>query len=150
MAGYSQIGKARLAGDFSLNVSIDNGINVVGLLASLAGGAVMIWNPVGWVLMTIGVATLLVGLAKAVWSFFDSDYKKGQQRKATDNNLDSACEAIRNGFRETLAQALPPLEEKIEQIRTVLQKPALQARHINQKLDAAHLGLKKIASDLKA
>ncbi|AVJ24599.1 MULTISPECIES: hypothetical protein [Pseudomonas] len=150
LAGYSQIGKARLAGDFSLNVSIDNGINVVGLLASLAGGAVMIWNPVGWVLMTIGVATLLVGLAKAVWSFFDSDYKKGQQRKATDNNLDSACEAIRDGFRETLAQALPPLEEKIEQIRTVLQKPALQARHINQKLDAAHLGLKKIASDLKA
>lgn len=150
LAGYSKIGKARLAGDFSLNVSIDNGINVVGLLASLAGGAVMIWNPVGWVLMTIGVATLLVGLAKAVWSFFDSDYKKGQQRKATDNNLDSACEAIRDGFRETLAQALPPLEKKIEQIRTVLQKPALQARHINQKLDAAHLGLKKIASDLKA
>jgi energy-coupling factor transporter ATP-binding protein EcfA2 len=150
LASYSQIGKARLAGDFSLNVSIDNGINVVGLLASLAGGAVMIWNPVGWVLMTIGVATLLVGLAKAVWSFFDSDYKKGQQRKATDNNLYDACEAIRSGFRETLAQALPPLEEKIEQIRTVLQQPALQARHINQKLDAAHLGLKKIASDLKA
>lgn len=150
LAGYSQIGKARLAGDFSLNVNIDNGINVVGLLASLAGGAVLFWNPAGWVLMSIGVATLLVGLAKAVWSFFDSDYKKGQQRKATDNNLENACEAIRDSFRETLAQALPPLEKKIEQIRTVLRQPALQAQHINQKLDAAHLGLKKIASDLKA
>ncbi|MBV7480294.1 hypothetical protein [Pseudomonas sp. PDM31] len=150
LAGYSQIGKARLAGDFSLNVNIDNGINVVGLLASLAGGAVLFWNPAGWVLMSIGVATLLVSLAKAVWSFFDSDYKKGQQRKATDNNLENACEAIRDSFRETLAQALPPLEVKIEQIRTVLRQPALQARHINQKLDAAHLGLKKIASDLKA
>ncbi|MES2870536.1 MAG: hypothetical protein V4749_13285 [Pseudomonadota bacterium] len=150
LAGYSQIGKVRLAGDFSLNVNIDNGINVAGLLASLAGGALLFWNPAGWVLMSIGVATLLVGLAKAVWSFFDSDYKKGQQRKATDNNLENACEAIRDSFRETLAQALPPLEEKIEQIRTVLRQPALQARHINQKLDAAHLGLKKIASDLKA
>ncbi len=150
LAGYSQIGKARLAEDFRLNVHIDNGINVMGLLASLAGGAALFWTPVGWVLMSIGVATLLIGFAKAVWSFFDSNYKKGQQRKAADDNLESACEAIRNSFRETFAQALPPLEEKTEQIRTALRQPALQARHINQKLDAAHLGLKKIASDLKA
>lgn len=150
LAGYSQIGKARLAADFNLNVNIDNGINIVGLLASLAGGAVLIWNPVGWVLMSIGVATLLIGLAKAVWSFFDSDYKKGQQRKATDNNLENACEAIRDSFRETLAQALPPMEEKIEHICNVLRQPAQQARYINQKLDAAHLGLKKIANNLKA
>ncbi|OUM08754.1 hypothetical protein BW686_01925 [Pseudomonas syringae] len=150
LAGYSQIGKARLAGDFSLNVNIDNGINAVGLLATLAGGAALIWNPVGWVLMTLGAVTLLISLAKALWSFFDDDYKKGQQRKATDTNLDSACEAIRDSFRETLADALPPLKEKIEQICSVLQQPALQAKHINQKLDAAHLGLKKIANDLKA
>ncbi|NWB97136.1 hypothetical protein HX882_14645 [Pseudomonas gingeri] len=148
--GYSKIGKARLASDFNLNVNIDNGINVVGLLASLAGGVALFWNPVGWVLMTIGVITLLIGFAKSVWGFFDSDYKKGQQRKATDDNLDKACDAIREGFQNTLAKSLPPLEEKIEQIRTALQQPALQARHINQKLDAAHLGLKKLASDLKA
>ncbi|EFW85962.1 hypothetical protein PsgRace4_10122, partial [Pseudomonas savastanoi pv. glycinea str. race 4] len=79
LAGYSQIGKARLAGDFSLNVNIDNGINAVGLLATLAGGAALIWNPVGWVLMTLGAVTLLISLAKALWSFFDDDYKKGQQ-----------------------------------------------------------------------
>ncbi|RMP88009.1 hypothetical protein ALQ14_101953, partial [Pseudomonas savastanoi pv. glycinea] len=81
LAGYSQIGKARLAGDFSLNVNIDNGINAVGLLATLAGGAALIWNPVGWVLMTLGAVTLLISLAKALWSFFDDDYKKGQQRE---------------------------------------------------------------------
>ncbi|EGH09440.1 hypothetical protein Pgy4_08153, partial [Pseudomonas savastanoi pv. glycinea str. race 4] len=78
LAGYSQIGKARLAGDFSLNVNTDNGINAVGLLATLAGGAALIWNPVGWVLMTLGAVTLLISLAKALWSFFDDDYKKGQ------------------------------------------------------------------------
>ncbi|MCQ3008554.1 hypothetical protein NLO93_26660 [Pseudomonas savastanoi] len=81
LAGYSQIGKARLAGDFSLNVNTDNGINAVGLLATLAGGAALIWNPVGWVLMTLGAVTLLISLAKALWSFFDDDYKKGQQRE---------------------------------------------------------------------
>ncbi|MDA3136391.1 hypothetical protein HG619_12435 [Pseudomonas syringae] len=76
LAGYSEIGKARLAGYFSLNVNIDNGINAVGLLATLASGAALIWSPVGWVLMTLGAVTLLIGLAKAVWSYFDDDYKK--------------------------------------------------------------------------
>jgi len=150
LTGYAQIGKARLANNFNLKVDIDNGINVMGLLASLAGGAALFWNPVGWVVMTLGVAAVLVGVAKAVWGFFDSGYKKGQQRKSTDENLDSACDSIRDSFQKTLAQSLPPLEEKIEQIRTALRQPAQQARHINQKLDAAHLGLKKIASDLKA
>lgn len=148
--GYARLGKARLANDFNLNVNIDNGINVVGLLASLAGGVALFWNPVGWVLMSIGVATLLISLAKSVWGFFDSDYKKGQQRKSTEQNLDKACDSIRESFRKTLKDATPPLVDTVEQIRGALQQPALQARHINQKLDAAHLGLKKIANDLNA
>ncbi|WP_145128973.1 hypothetical protein [Pseudomonas sp. URMO17WK12:I11] len=148
--GYSKIGKTRLASDFNLNVNIDNGINVVGLLASLAGGVALFWNPVGWVLMSIGVATLLIGVLKSVWGFFDDDYKKGQQRKATDKNLDQACEAIREGFQKTLKQALPPLEEKIEHIDSVLHQPARQATHIHRKLAAAHRGLNDLARNLNA
>jgi hypothetical protein len=147
---YSQIGKTRLASDFNLNVNIDNGINVVGLLATLAGGVALFWNPVGWVMMSIGVATLLISFAKSVWGFFDDDYKKGQQRKATDKNLDQACEAIREGFQKTLKQALPPLEEKIEHIDSVLHLPARQATHIHRKLAAAHRGLNDLASNFNA
>ncbi len=150
LAGYAQVSKARLASNFDLSVNIDNGINMVGLLGSLAGGALMIWNPAGWVLMTIGALTLLASLTKAVWGFFDSDYKKGQQRKAADENLERACEAIREGFRETIKQALPPLEHKIDQIHSALKQPALQAHYINHKLDVARLGLQKMASELKA
>lgn len=150
LTSYAQLGKARLAGNFSVNANIDNGINLLGLLASVAGGALMIWNPMGWVMMSIGVLTLLTGMVKAVKEFFSSDYKKGQQRKATDENLDMACEAIREGFRKTVEQALPPLTDKVEQIQQMLLQPARQARQINQTLDVANLGLKKMASDLKA
>lgn len=149
LTSYESLRKARLAGDFTLNVNIDNGINVYGLLAGLAGGAVMIWNPMGWVLMTLGAITLLTGLAKSVWGFFDDDYKKGQQRKSAEENLDRACEEIRASLRQSLAEAVPTLEKTIGEIREMLQAPVRQAQQISNKLDSAHLHLKQLASNLK-
>ena len=149
LSSYESLRKARLAGDFTLNVNIDNGINVYGLLAGLAGGALMIWNPMGWVLMTLGAITLLTGLAKSVWGFFDDDYKKGQQRKSADENVDRACDEIRASLRESIDEALPTLEKTIGDIREMLQAPVRQAQQISHKLDRAHLHLKQLASNLK-
>ncbi|MDO6406512.1 hypothetical protein [Pantoea phytobeneficialis] len=148
--GYAKVGKTRLAREFDLKIDIDNGISVWGILGSLAGAAAMIWNPVTWPLMVLGAAGILINLAKAVWSFFDSDYKKSQQRKSADENLEKACDTLREGFSNTLKQALPPLQKVIDQLDHALEQPAVQARHINQTLDVAHLSLKKMARDLTA
>lgn len=149
LASYESLRKARLAGEFTLNVNIDNGINVYGLLAGLAGGALMIWNPMGWVLMSIGALTLLTGMAKSVWGFFDDDYKKGQQRKSADENLDRACDEIRASLRQSMDEAVPTLEKTLGEIREMLQVPVRQAQQISNKLDSAHLHLKQLASNLK-
>ncbi|MEL7937765.1 hypothetical protein [Pseudomonas delhiensis] len=149
LASYENLRKTQLAGDFTLNVNIDNGINVYGLLAGLAGGALMIWNPMGWVLMTIGAITLLTGLVKSVWGFFDDDYKKGQQRKSAEENLDRACEEIRASLQQSMAEAVPTLEKTIGEIREMLQAPVHQAQQVSNKLDSAHLHLKQLASNLK-
>ncbi len=149
LASYENLRKARLDGDFTLNVNIDNGINVYGLLAGLAGGALMIWNPMGWVLMTLGAITLLTGLAKSVWGFFDDDYKKGQQRDSAEENLDRACDEIRASLRQSMDEAVPTLEKTISEIREMLQAPVRQAQQISNKLDSAHLHLKQLASNLK-
>ncbi|OKB67191.1 hypothetical protein BHU62_09060 [Serratia marcescens] len=150
LEGYSQMSKTRVTGEFDLKIDIDNGISVWGVLGSLAGAAAMVWNPVAWPLMVLGGAGIIISLAKAIWSFFDSDFKKGQQCKAADENLENACNAIREEFSKTLSQALPQLQGTIVQIEHVLEQPAVQARHINQKLDVAYLGLKKMARDLTA
>ncbi|HBM9257135.1 TPA: dynamin family protein [Citrobacter freundii] len=150
LEGYSQVSKTRVTGEFDLKIDIDNGISIWGLLGGLAGAAVMIWNPVAWPLMVLGGAGIIISLAKAIWSFFDTDFKKGQQRKAAEENLEKACKAIREEFSKTLSQALPAIQGTIVQIEHALEQPAVQARHINQKLDVAYLGLKKMARDLTA
>lgn len=149
LTSYKSLRKAQLSGDFTLNVNIDNGINVYGLLAGLAGGALLIWNPMGWVLMTLGAITLLTGIAKSVWAYFDDDYKKGQQRKSADANLDSACDEIRASLRESIDEAVPSLEKTLGEIREMLQVPVRQAQQISHKLDSAHLHLKQLSSNLK-
>ncbi len=69
--------------DFSFN--IDSGIDGFALVASIVGlvvvGIVNIWNPVGWVELSIAVFVALVGAVKGSWNVFNPDYKKSQQKK---------------------------------------------------------------------
>ncbi len=69
--------------DFSFN--IDSGINKIGLFASIGGLALLgifnAWNPMGWLALTAGIITGLVGIARSIRSFFSSRYKRSQQKK---------------------------------------------------------------------
>ncbi len=97
---YQTFNFGNLDSKFNIDLQIDNGIDKMGLLGSLmgAGGATYwaltagnIWNPAGWTMATFGIAlsaiAVLVSFGKAVWKFFDSDYKKSEQRKAFDENI---------------------------------------------------------------
>ncbi|EJC50635.1 hypothetical protein HPHPP30_1354 [Helicobacter pylori Hp P-30] len=90
--------------DFSFN--IDSGIDGFALGASIVGlvvvGIVNIWNPVGWVELSIAVLVSLVAAVKASWNVFDSDYKKSQQRKEMNKNLDKACEKIAEAVKSRI------------------------------------------------
>ncbi|WP_082060713.1 GTPase [Pseudomonas abietaniphila] len=146
---YEGLHKSRMIGEFTLEFKIDKGINLYGLLASIAGGILMFWNPGGWVLMSLGAITLLTGLFKSVWGFFSSSYRMGQQRKSTDDNLENVCKQIRKSLRKSLESAMPSLEQKVEAIRDMLWAPVLQTQQISNKLDSAHLQLNRMASTLR-
>ncbi len=108
--------------DFSFN--IDSGINKLGLFASIGGlvilGLVNFWNPMGWIELGLAGFLGLVGIVKSVWSFFDSDYKKSQQRKEVDKNLDKFCENITEYMRNQLEDAKKGASEKIEDLKVSL------------------------------
>lgn len=127
-ASYAKLGSMRFNEHFNLNIKIDNGIKVAGLLASLVGiaaapftGGASLW------LVGASVLTALVSIGKALWSALSTDYKKSQQRQALDKNLRSATEQLRDTLRVSLENALREMQGTIDQLDLALEAPGKQA-----------------------
>ncbi|MDU9794376.1 hypothetical protein RGC56_02795 [Helicobacter pylori] len=105
--------------DFSFN--IDSGINKIGLFASIGGLALLFLTPiVGEIALIGGLVLGAIGIVKSVWSFFDSDYKKSQQRKEADKNLDKACEIIAENVRNQIESGKKGVSKMIEDLKASL------------------------------
>lgn len=102
--------------DFSFN--IDSGINKIGLFASIGGLALLLAAPVlGEFALFGGLVLGVIGIVKSVWGFFDSDYKKSQQRKEMNKNLDKACETITENVRNQIESGKKGASEMIENLK---------------------------------
>lgn len=149
VAAYSDIELDGVGGHIDLNIKIDNGINIPGLIGALAGGLLMFWNPAGWAVLALGAVTVLVGAAKAVIGFFSSDYKKSQQRKAVDSNLSDISDKMRRSLRDSLAKALPQMEPKVEELKQALRAPGEQVGKVVDLLAQAGKQLKNISHNIE-
>ncbi len=112
--------------DFSFN--IDSG-NKIGLFASIGGlvilGLVNFWNPMGWIELGLAGLLGLVGIVKSVWNRFSSDYKKSQQKKEVDKNLDKVCGIIEERVRNKIEDAKKGICEKVESLKAGLNDPVV-------------------------
>jgi len=113
----------RLHSSFNLNIKVDNGINAAGLLSALIGGALLWWNPGGWAIIAAGVVTTLVGVYKAVRSFFSSDYKKQQQREAADKNISNVGREVESSAASTARGAIDKIREQLQEAEASLKEP---------------------------
>lgn len=96
---------------FSLDLKIDNGVNVIGLVTTAIGAAVLLLsNPAGWVVITFSALGLVISLAKALWGLVDEDYKKAQQRKAVDENLEKARVSLKDDLENSERAVMEALE----------------------------------------
>ncbi len=85
---------------FDPNFNIHSGIDKLGLFSSLGGLALLLAVPVlGEFALAAGIVLGAIGAVKSVWSWFSSDYKKSQQRKEVDKNLDKVCGIIEEIMR---------------------------------------------------
>ncbi|WP_155625367.1 hypothetical protein [Burkholderia vietnamiensis] len=130
---YRSIGTPTL-GSFELNMKFDSGVNYISLIAALAGGLMMIWNPVGWVSLAIGGVTLVVSIAKAVWGFFDSDYKKSQQRKAANENIDRVVGRMEVSMKSSCDKVMESVQARIGEIAAEVEQSVDQVAHVNSTL----------------
>nr|WP_234701629.1 GTPase [Helicobacter pylori] len=128
--------------DFNADFNIDSGIDNLALWASIGGlvllGIVNIWNPVGWVELSIAGLVALVGIGKALWGVFDSDYKKSQQRKAVDENLDEACEKNAENVESHIESGKKDMFEMIEKLKVELNGPVENCERMKRLLKEAH------------
>ncbi len=141
------------SGNTDFNFDIDSGINKIGLLASIGGlvilGLVNIWNPMGWIELGLAGFLGLIGIVKSVWNFFDSDYKKSQQRKEVDKNLDKVCGKIEEQMRNQIEDAKKVIFEKVESIKVGLNDPVVCYERMKKQLKKANERLGYISNNIK-
>ncbi|WRF57110.1 apolipoL family protein [Helicobacter pylori] len=134
--------------DFSFN--IDSGINIIGLFASIGGLVLLLAAPIVGEFALIGGLVLgAIGIVKSVWSFFDSDYKKSQQRKEMDKNLDRFCENITEDMRNQIESGKKGASEMIENLKASLNDLIVCYERMREGLIKAGEDLSHLADRIK-
>ncbi|WQR73736.1 50S ribosome-binding GTPase [Helicobacter pylori] len=126
---------------FNLNFDTDSGIDGTKLATSIGGlvllGIVNIWNPIGWVELSIAGLVALVGVVKGLWNVFNPDYKKSQQKEAVNENLDKACEKIAESVKSRIESVKKDILEKIEKLKAELNGPVENYEYKKERLKEA-------------
>lgn len=127
---------------FNLNFDTDSGIDGTKLATSIGGlgllGIFNAWNPMGWLALTAGIITGLVGIARSIWNFFSSSYKRSQQRKEVDKNLDKACEKITEDVKSRIESYKKGASEMIEELNAGFNKLVDHCERMKRQLKEAH------------
>ncbi|GHR06761.1 hypothetical protein VN1246_05230 [Helicobacter pylori] len=137
---------------FNLNFDTDSGIDGTKLATSIGGlgllGIFNAWNPMGWFALTAGTIAGLVGIARSIWSFFSSRYKRSQQKKEVDKNLHQICEKIVQDVKSRLESRKKDIWEKIEKLKANL-RPVDNYKRMKRQLKEAHEKLGYISHNIK-
>lgn len=137
---------------FNLDIKIDNGLNLIGLVSSgvavVTSIVLLASNPVGWTFAFIGgvlaVVGALIGVTKSVIGLFSSDYRKSQQRKATDNAIRKAANQIENEMEKILNGIKNAMNEEVEKVLMELETPLKQYKSVIEVLEKAETELEVI------
>ncbi|GAA8241947.1 hypothetical protein HpNP101_00570 [Helicobacter pylori] len=150
LAMLERIGINNFSFNPNSNFNIDSGIDTMGLLASIGGLVLLLAAPVVGEFALIGGLVLgAIGIVKSVWSFFDSDYKKSQQRKEADKNLDRFCEKITETMKSQIESGKKGASEVIENLKAGLNDLVVCYERMRELLIKAGEDLSHLADRIK-
>ncbi|GAA8563333.1 hypothetical protein oki142_10640 [Helicobacter pylori] len=136
------LNRINLDSGFDSIFNIHSGIDKLGLFSSIGGLILLLTVPVlGEIALAAGIVLGAIGVVKSLWSFFDSDYKKSQQRKEVDKNLDKVCEKIAEQMRNQIEDSKKGISEKVESLKARLNDPVVYYERMRE-------GLIKAGEDL--
>ncbi|GAA6797921.1 hypothetical protein BTM501_08380 [Helicobacter pylori] len=99
--------------------------------------------------LAAGIVLGAIGIVKSVWSWFSSDYKKSQQRKEVDKNLDKVCGIIEERVRNKIEDAKKGIFEKVESLKVRLNDPIVCYERMREGLIKAGEGLWHLSNNIK-
>lgn len=144
------LNRINIGSGFDPIINIDSGIDKIGLLGSVAGLIVLLMTTVlGEFALVSGLVLGLIGIVKSVWSFFDSDYKKSQQRKEVDKNLDKVCEKIEKDMKSQIESGKKATFGKIEHLKATLNDLIVCYERMREGLIKAGEDLSHLADRIK-
>lgn len=134
---YSKLGNTKLNNKFDFKIKIDNGIKITGLLSGLIGIALAPFTggASAWV-MGAAIITALISVAKALWGFFSTDYKKDQQRESTNENLrnitNKLCESLYDALKDAISKMQPIVTQMEDAIKSSAEQADMQAQLLSK------------------
>jgi hypothetical protein len=146
---YALLNQTQLESNIGISINVNNGIKIGSLLLSLGGAIAAVLGSGGWVL-ALGLAGLAFSFAKAVWGFFDSDFKKSEQRKSTNENLNKIAHQLNKSLDSSINSAMPELLKKVGMIEQALEVPARETRELVRILDYSKRKLTSTSIQIKS
>ncbi len=135
---------------FDPNFNIYSGIDKLGLFSSIGGLILLLAVPVlGEFALSAGIVLGAIGIVKSVWSWSSSDYKKSQQRKEVDKNLDKVCGIIEERVRNQIEDAKKVISENVESLKAGLNDPVVCYERMREGLIKAGEGLWHLSNNIK-
>ncbi len=135
---------------FDSNFNIHSGIDKLGLFSSIGGLILLLTVPVlGEFALAIGIVLGAIGIVKSVWSWFSSDYKKSQQRKEVDKNLDKVCGIIEERVRNQIEDAKKGISKNVESLKAGLNDPVVCYERMREGLIKAGEDLRHLSNNIK-
>tara|TARA_R110002126_G_scaffold92914_9_gene220348 strand:- start:2866 stop:5043 length:2178 start_codon:yes stop_codon:yes gene_type:complete len=135
--------------NIDLDINIKNGINIWGVLGAMGGGAILLFNPMGWVLLAISASSLVFQVYKAVRSFFSNTYKRAQQKESVDDNIYKIADQLTVRIENNLAEVIKDVDRSVERVSDVMSNSVEKIAVINKKLQQAQKELNDLCTQLE-
>ncbi|GAA9040686.1 hypothetical protein Taitung222_06490 [Helicobacter pylori] len=137
---------------FDPNFNIHSGIDKLGLFSTIRVLIVLLTGTplvLDEIARAAGIALRTIVIVESVWSWSSSDYKKSQQKKEVDKNLNKVCEIIEERVRNQIEDAKKGICEKVENLKARLNDPVVCCERMREGLIKAGEGLWQISNNIK-
>lgn len=121
---------------FDFDFKLDNGINLTALITTVISGIIAAFATSGWYLL-VSLAGIVIAIVKSVWSFFDSEYKKAQQRQNFEKNLSEIIDKLTEETNQSIGKLENSLKLQNTEIRKIFNIFSLDIQQLNNDLSQA-------------